>query len=419
MEAKGGSGAPGGRPKNFDGSEQAVLNIFTQHLGPRMRTCKKLNSHKLFVDLSRCKDKNKAARPFVELMHAMGTLNANFRFGGPFQIRVLLQWNRQSHFHPTHKSRPWATEEVGKLWLIQRHFEVAASTDEAWTELVQEVDRFPKPLACEVACAGDIMTDDEEDEDGDDEAKLNDLPSWMMQDIRAMTQPSGFSEDEAPEDQEEDQLVGAGESQQVCSADEAAGANKATQPDGGQHGKPCPFDVTMTNGMPTCTTDQGLVLYGSLMAYASEDGLSMAVFPGFSIPVEVPGLMFKQSARKRPAANAEGCVAKKPALHKADEGQDEAIDGDGGDGEDGDEDEDGEEEGAEEEECAEGDEADCVAEGDKAECEPHVKKKRPLQLWLQSRPSGMNIKDRHANWRSMSKEEKQAYMMSTKAERGL
>ena len=85
MEAKGGSGA--GRPKNFDGSEQAVLNIFTQHLGPHLRTYKKLNNHKLFVDLSRCKDKNKAARPFVQLMHAMGKLNSNFRFGGRFNFK--------------------------------------------------------------------------------------------------------------------------------------------------------------------------------------------------------------------------------------------------------------------------------------------------------------------------------------------
>ena len=280
-----------------------------------------------------------------------------------------------------------------------------------------------------------------------DEVKMGDLPSWMIKDIHGMTSRSTFSEDE-----QEDQMVRAGESQQVRAdeaagpdgADEAAGATTATQPDGGQHGKPCPFDVTMANGMPTCTTDQGLVLYGSLMDYASEDGLSMAVFPGFSIPVEVPGLMF--NVRKRPAANAEGCVAKKPSRDEApkhegedEEEKEEAVeDEQGGDGEEEEEEAvedeqggDGEEE--EEEECAEGDEFVVLAE---AECEqeaPHVMKKpaehtdvaqvskaiRPLQLWLKSRPAGMSINDRHATWRSMSKEDKHAYTMSTKAERGL
>ena len=175
----------------------------------------------------------------------------------------------------------------------------------------------------------------------------------------------------------------------------------------------------------------------------------MAVFPGFSIPVEVPGLMYKQSVRKRPAANVEGCVAKKPAGEAPnDEGEDEAIDGDEDceEDEDGNEDEDGEEEGAEgdeEEECAEGDEFVVLAD---AECEqedpPHVMKKpakhtdvaevpttsavagvskalRPLQLWLRSRPAGTSHNDRHATWRTMSKADKRAYTMSTKAERGL
>ena len=44
---------------------------------------KKLSHHETFIDLQRCKKKEEAARPYIELMLAMGKLEGNVRFGGP------------------------------------------------------------------------------------------------------------------------------------------------------------------------------------------------------------------------------------------------------------------------------------------------------------------------------------------------
>ena len=66
-----------------------------------------------------------------------------------------------------------------------------------------------------------------------------------------------------------------------------------------------------------------------------------------------------------------------------------------------------------------GKEHSAGGEGDSAACGSGDGKLRPLQLFLKSRPNGMNVKERHDIWRGMSADEKSAYSRDTKELRGV
>ena len=62
-----------GRPKNYDGPSSNILDIFSTEFSAILKNkSKKLGQHENFIDLKHCKKKEEAARPYIELMLALG-----------------------------------------------------------------------------------------------------------------------------------------------------------------------------------------------------------------------------------------------------------------------------------------------------------------------------------------------------------
>ena len=197
MEAKSGKG----RPTNYDGPDSAVLEIFTLHFSAILNhKSKRLGTDEIFIDVNQCKAKGEAVRPYIELMTAMGKLDGNFRFGGPMQTRIVLQWNRNVGFRPTHKSRVWARQEVSKLWNLQRFFEAGAEDDTKWASIVNNTDKYPRPDTWTRETAQAQATMSEEEDDGESAASVapksevevgskgtgntaDNIPSWMLKNM--------------------------------------------------------------------------------------------------------------------------------------------------------------------------------------------------------------------------------------------
>ena len=515
--------AVGGRPENYKGPDEVVLKVFTDNLGAIIRNRpKKTAETVIFADVTAAKSQADALRPYLPFLMELATIEGHWRFGGPYQIKILLQWNTTRSFVPKHGSRAWAREEVAKLWHMQQLLDQAAMADDRWAALVGDVNKFPIPenrhkskvtdstgnqsngseanadkISPEppAIAAGDDASDKAPVDDVTEapskcarahtavsDGKLETLPKWMLTDMTRMSYEADTSDSDADDGVPVGNMTGppsasgmpassahptaAMPSMTATEADGLQLASTATQADSPKPAAPATTNtpkpavaapaakpgpqasntsarVVMDGGMPCTTTPAGLVIFGEIASYPSDDGMALALFPGMKEPIEIPGMVFPSTVRKRPAA----AIIKRPAADCAkkqntgdagdtvgagdneeggDEGEPDAED-DGDDGADGDDggEPDAEDEGGEEEEKEddpeEGPEDDAGGDGgvDADAASEAVKPLRPLQHFLLNRPEGVRVKDRHDEWKRMSAQAKSAYTNSTKEVRGV
>ena len=316
--------AKGGRPPNYDGPEEPVANIIYQHLDKLVKDkAKRRGDFKLFNDAGDlASPKKDKIKPHLPMLMKLSKHSPNWKFGGPFQIKIVQKWNSRCKFHPQHGSREWAKAEVSKLWNMERILEDLASRPTEWQEFVEDIAVYPIPEKHTAQPQPSKPFEEECLDDGGDLSEVGTpqssekmarprsfLPDWMMEDCEEMglstadtqeefaetsnteanTKGAPKTEKNSTDTQEEEETEAAPPATATPQEKEAAGATAAPETAADAAWQP---DVEVQDGLPTCKTTEGNVLFGVFAESPSADGMAMAIFPGHPA-TEVAGMTFE------------------------------------------------------------------------------------------------------------------------------
>ena len=120
-------------------------------------------------------------------MLAIAELEGNWMFSGAGQVKALMEWNNTTMFHSKYKSKKWATEDISRLWMMQRIADKAAAEEHTWLELVGDPTvAIPAKRKTSAECNEFVDEDDHEPELGLPSSN-NNIPAWMRADMIDMS----------------------------------------------------------------------------------------------------------------------------------------------------------------------------------------------------------------------------------------
>ena len=230
-------------------------------------------------------------------------------------IRCFLAWNRQSKFHPKHRSRGWARQEATSLWHIHRRLDEAAEDVDSWTKLVVDTVKCPVPpnrgevgepereelepeLEEKELEEKELEEEDDSTMGSDKQKQCPEFPLWMVQDLAYMSglEAESESKDEQTKEATLRQTKQAPDPEQMKQAPIPEQAMEAPDPEQTKETptveqtkeaqtkeaptKEAPAisaaqrvmpEIKMKDGMPCYVTAEGGTIFGYVLADASAD----------------------------------------------------------------------------------------------------------------------------------------------------
>ena len=99
-------GKRAGRPKNYEGPEDPAFEKFEKHLNNLVKQKRRPSDKALFADIGDLtRPKFDKLKPHLKFLLDLAEVQPHWNFGGPFQVSVLLRWNKTAKFHDRNGSR--------------------------------------------------------------------------------------------------------------------------------------------------------------------------------------------------------------------------------------------------------------------------------------------------------------------------
>ena len=98
-EPSSGEGKKKGRPKNYEGPEAPVFEKFEKHLNKIVKQRRRTSDKRLFADIGALTSpKYDKLKPHLKFLLDLAEDDPHWNYGGPFQVSVLLRWNKNAKF---------------------------------------------------------------------------------------------------------------------------------------------------------------------------------------------------------------------------------------------------------------------------------------------------------------------------------
>ena len=133
-----------GRPTYDAGLADPAFQKFEAHLNRLQKRRRNTSDKRLFAVIGKLANpKDDKLKPHLKFLLELAGYDPHWHFGGPFQVSLLMRWNKLSKLHDRSGPRKWARSEVGNLWKMERALDTLAADPEECAIVVQDVAKYP------------------------------------------------------------------------------------------------------------------------------------------------------------------------------------------------------------------------------------------------------------------------------------